>query len=298
MVYGGLAEGQVMPEPGGFYSAQAYKRKKLQAIQDYLQGVDVWLKTMVAEGALTEEGAYNLYVDAYQNLLNKGFLVFDEEAGTADVTDTTPMISGKLPFWAESRGLTTYQEVPWVKQQREEQARRARQAEIEELKRRNVRGIANIPQWSLEQLKDRVKAGELTEEQVSQFIQQRVEQQEGATARAKLSRAWQYAPPQPEYGTAYQQMEVGVPQTENWRYWFNQRYPSIVGEFKAQMPEMTQASYQGMYPREAQKQIEKSWAEYLKGKAPEIREQYYKQSPYERGLRPGYFAPRVQTVGF
>uniref|UniRef100_A0A6H1ZUU1 Uncharacterized protein n=1 Tax=viral metagenome TaxID=1070528 RepID=A0A6H1ZUU1_9ZZZZ len=69
----------------------------------------------------------------------------------------------------------------------------------------------------------------------------------------------------------------------NWRDEFERRYPSILREFEAQPEE---------------KRTEEGWAETLERERKRLKEQWYKRSPYDRGERPGAFAPTVRTVQF
>lgn len=96
------------------------------------------------------------------------------------------------------------------------------------------------------------------------------------------------AKPFTEYGAGLEGMRTGfageVPQTERWQDWFRSRYPRMIEQFEAKP--------------EAERIGEKTWTEYLKKKKPEIKEEYYKMSPYERGERPSAYQPRIQTVKF
>lgn len=90
------------------------------------------------------------------------------------------------------------------------------------------------------------------------------------------------------YGPGLEEMRAGLaeemPRTERWRDWFRSKYPRMVEQFEAKVPE--------------RERVEKTWAEYLKKRKPEFREEWYGLSPWERGERPGVYAPRIQTVGF
>ena len=107
------------------------------------------------------------------------------------------------------------------------------------------------------------------------------------SVEAEEAKARSLIKPFTEYGAGLERIRTGfageVPQTERWQDWFRSRYPRIIEQFEVK-PEA--------------ERTEKGWAEYLKRKKPEIKEQYYKQTPYERGERPSAFAPRIQTVGF
>jgi len=94
--------------------------------------------------------------------------------------------------------------------------------------------------------------------------------------------------PEPlEYGPALEEMRLGfreeMPKTERWRDWFRSKYPRLIEQFEAK-PEA--------------ERTKATWAEYLKKKKPEIKEQWYGLGWYGRGERPAVHAPRIQTVGF
>ncbi len=94
-------------------------------------------------------------------------------------------------------------------------------------------------------------------------------------------------PPFTEYGPVLEELRSGfigeIPQTETWRDWFRSKYGRLIEQFKAKPEE---------------ERTEKGWREHLKTIRPEIREQWWRLSPYQRGERPGVFAPRIQTTRF
>lgn len=95
-----------------------------------------------------------------------------------------------------------------------------------------------------------------------------------------------YAPTygEPSYMPAFEM--AGVEGTEPWRAWFESRYPTLLRQFKATLPR------EGMPAERA----EASWVEWLKKRTPELREQWQRLSPYQRGERPSVYAPRIRTV--
>jgi len=175
---------------------------------------------------------------------------------------------------------------------------RRRKEEIARLKETGERGIAGIPKWQLETWEDRVKAGEITSEEVTRYIERREEAEEARVGRRRMVRAWQYAPPQPEYARAFEEERVGLGGPQPWKSWFESQYPSLVSRFRATLPKMVPSAYPGMYPGEAEEQIEETWAETLRKRRPELREEYATRYPFGMGGRPWAFAPRIQTVGF
>lgn len=68
-----------------------------------------------------------------------------------------------------------------------------------------------------------------------------------------------------------------------WREEFERRYPSVLGEFAAK-------------PKE--ERTETGWLDLLEKRRTELKEKWLKQSPYQRGVRPEVFAPKIKTVGF
>jgi len=91
--------------------------------------------------------------------------------------------------------------------------------------------------------------------------------------------------PEPiEYGVGLEEMRAGLEEPEPYKRWFESKFSSIIARFKAKVPE--------------EERKPKAWAEYLKRRGPELREEWYTKTPWERGERPSAFAPRVTTVRF
>ena len=88
-----------------------------------------------------------------------------------------------------------------------------------------------------------------------------------------------------EFGTA-EEFRTGfdITQTEPAIAWFNRRFPRLIEQFRAEVPKEEQRA--------------ETWAELLARRRPRIREEFSKLSPFQRGERPGVFAPRIQTTGF
>ena len=76
--------------------------------------------------------------------------------------------------------------------------------------------------------------------------------------------------------------ELGVTAAP-WKSWFERRYPQIVSKFKEKPPIERTAG---------------SWSEFLERERKRIREEFTKQSAYQRGERPSAFQPRLKTVAF
>jgi len=88
----------------------------------------------------------------------------------------------------------------------------------------------------------------------------------------------------PQYKSIFGETEVTG--TQRWRDWYESKYSSELSRFRATTPIGTA------------EQKEESWAEFLRKRKPELKEEFYRQPQYQRGLRPSAFAPRIKTVGF
>ena len=64
----------------------------------------------------------------------------------------------------------------------------------------------------------------------------------------------------------------------------------------ATQPRLEQRFWAGLSPREVEERVEESWREVLRKRIPALREERARLSPFQRGERPGVFAPRVQTL--
>jgi len=77
--------------------------------------------------------------------------------------------------------------------------------------------------------------------------------------------------------------ELGVAGSPTWKRWFEQRYPTIVSQFRG---------------KEAKERTEAGWTGFLEKERARIKAEFTKQSPYARGERPGAFAPKIKTVAW
>jgi len=179
---------------------------------------------------------------------------------------------GEAIWYELDRRLQTYQrEIPLI----EATQRKAREAAaIEEARK-------------AEEWRTRTIGMKLTPEAYTEYVKRQ---------------AWEGARPDVEYTPAVEELRTSfegeLPQTEYWRDWFNSRYPRLVQEFQATLPKFERKYYPGLGPEEASEKIKESWAARLKALKPQLKEEYYKQSPYQRGERPSVYAPRIQKVGF
>lgn len=125
---------------------------------------------------------------------------------------------------------------------------------------------------------------------------------------------------QPRFEPAFYDIYGGLGGSRPWKEWFESRYSDLLRRFQATSPAYekylgrereAEAFLYGRGGRYAPKElmrpgakpmtgerIEKSWAQWLKGQVPELREEWYSYAPYRRGERPQTFAPRIQTVQF
>lgn len=81
---------------------------------------------------------------------------------------------------------------------------------------------------------------------------------------------------------AYTEQLGEVAGTAPWKDWFRRQYPQLFREFKVGEEKPTAVG----------------WAEFLKKRKPELREEWWSLGAYQRGERPAAFAPRIKTVGF
>ena len=105
--------------------------------------------------------------------------------------------------------------------------------------------------------------------------------------------------PRPRYEPAYwerwRDLETARPQTD----WFESMFGTMLRRFKAKQP--TQKGYETL--EEAEKrtaEIEKTWAEHLRGKELAMREEFwsYRPTSAQRKERPSTFAPILRSVKF
>jgi len=68
-----------------------------------------------------------------------------------------------------------------------------------------------------------------------------------------------------------------------WKSWFEGKYSSVVSE---------------LFQKPSEQQTEQGWSGFLEKERLRLREEFMKQSPYQRGERPGVYAPRLRTVAF
>ena len=105
----------------------------------------------------------------------------------------------------------------------------------------------------------------------------RHEKKEAAEKRATYGLGWRPGMPEP---TGYLEAELKVPE-------YARESTKRLARFKKML--------RGPSPME---RYEKSWAEYLRGREPELREEYETRYPYGLGGRPGAYQPAIRTVGF
>lgn len=88
-----------------------------------------------------------------------------------------------------------------------------------------------------------------------------------------------------EFGTA-EEFRAGfdIPQTERAINWFRSRFPRLIEQFKFTVPKGEQKA--------------KTFTEFLEGERPKVKEEFFRQTPFQRGERPSVFQPRITTVRF
>ena len=124
--------------------------------------------------------------------------------------------------------------------------------------------FATLPPEEQERLRDRPSAQQLA-------VQRRVGVEAGREPRFDIG------------------FEQARPTTgpQRWKDWFRSQFSRELGQFQA----TTELESLGA------EQVEESWAEFLKRRRPQLREQFFRQSPFERGERPQVFAQKIKTVG-
>lgn len=92
----------------------------------------------------------------------------------------------------------------------------------------------------------------------------------------------------PRFAPAFEQVRAGLQGTQRWKQYFEQRYGSLLRQFRAGLPTDGQPT----------KDVETNWAEFLRKRKPQLKEEWWKTGAFVRGERPSAFAPRIQTVKF
>ena len=104
--------------------------------------------------------------------------------------------------------------------------------------------------------------------------------------------------PEVQYGPAfYQKQEALGGESVYYQDWMRNMFPELQRRFQA-----TQPAPVG-YPtraeaRTAAGQTAEKWGQYLGVQAPELREEFYSQKPWDRGERPQYYQPPVRQVSY
>lgn len=148
-----------------------------------------------------------------------------------------------------------------------------------------------------EYLAEKEHLKELERERAEKIRARSAEKMEKLRYQLMYGQEWGGIQPQPRYRPAFYEALGGLPGSRPYLDWFESRFPALVSEFQA-----TLKTYKGFLSpagaaREAE-EIGESWADWLKGKRPELKERWYSLSPWQRGERPSYFAPRIQTLAF
>ena len=79
------------------------------------------------------------------------------------------------------------------------------------------------------------------------------------------------------------------------RNYIENKYPSLREQYEATLPRLTGYPTREQARTEAAKR-ESGWQAWLATQMPEVESQFWRQTPYERGERPGTFAPATRTV--
>ncbi len=92
----------------------------------------------------------------------------------------------------------------------------------------------------------------------------------------------------PQYEPAFEEMVGGLAGPQRWKDWFEGKYSKLLGQFRRTLP--TPAPVAG--------EVEKTWAEYLRKRKPELKEEWWSLPSYQRGERPRAFQPPIRQVQF
>ncbi len=92
----------------------------------------------------------------------------------------------------------------------------------------------------------------------------------------------------PRYETIFEGARGGWTGSQPYRDWYERTFASELSQFMAGLPKEKQPA----------EEVEKSYAEFLGKRRPELYERFKKQSSFQRGERPSYFAPPIRTVSF
>lgn len=120
------------------------------------------------------------------------------------------------------------------------------------------------------------------------------EREEEAEKKARVEALSVPYQPTPRYAAGFEAIRPTTG-TEPYLDYFSSHYSELLGGFQTILPR-----YEGrVLPEQVAAEtarIEKSWAEYLKKKTPEIKERFYALSPSARGEYPSRYAPPIRTV--
>ena len=113
-------------------------------------------------------------------------------------------------------------------------------------------------------------------------------------------RAWETQGVRPKYGRIFAETKTRLTGPEPWREWFSSQFSRIAAEFETTIPRFEEQHWPGLTPKEVERRVEETWAEYLK--TPKFREEYAARFPfggtYGQPAKPWAYQPRIQTVAF
>jgi len=109
-------------------------------------------------------------------------------------------------------------------------------------------------------------------------------------------RAWETQRVTPRYGRIFGETKTRLTGPEPWKEWFSSQFGRIASEFETTIPRFEERYWPGLTPKEVEKRVEETWAEYLK--TPRFREEYATRYPFGMGGKPWAYQPRIQTVAF
>jgi len=268
-----ILEGEITPEEA---AAEEAAEELPEGVKKYEQDVFDYLKQFIPK-YITPEQAKARAAEAYEKVETEGY-------------------HRNLPYFREM------QEALLLKQDIEKQAEAFEEAKIEKSARFFGVRPGQTPQEEAQSVEAYKKTLEAYKGKpgLDTAIERREEGQRKARKAHLLRLEWLYNKPEPYYGTALEEERTGLEGPQPYKRWFESKYSSLVSRFAAPRQEMFEREYWPAWttPKEAGKEIEKSWAGYLKKEVPKVKEEFYMQSPYEREERVPYYQPRIRTVKF
>jgi len=104
----------------------------------------------------------------------------------------------------------------------------------------------------------------------------------GEETPSRLTRGTTTRPTGFEFEPAFEEERLGLQGSQIWKNWYEDRFGLEIRRFKGQVEDQT----------------EETWATFLKGQTPKLREEFLKQGEFRRGESSARQAGRIKTVRF